>query len=194
MNPNDEIEREIEEEEQEEEEEEKRHEIFKHLQLTCHTIVCMLHEFTTGMHRNRIQYPLSWRPKTSYGYDYIHKILKEDPEEFRQLHRIYPSVFLKLCGIIREKTLLQDTRFICIEEMLATFLLIVGQNSRYCQTRKTFGRSHFTTSKNFNKMLIALNKLSVDMMAKPSPSVSEKIRGSTRFYPYFKVRIIFFGD
>ncbi|KAL5825362.1 hypothetical protein ACOSQ3_021425 [Xanthoceras sorbifolium] len=30
--------------------------------------------------------------------------------------------------------------------MLATFLLIVGQNACYCLSRKTFGRSHYTTS------------------------------------------------
>ncbi|KAK1570322.1 hypothetical protein Q3G72_000153 [Acer saccharum] len=70
--------------------------------------------------------------------------------------------------------------------MLGTFLLIVGQNSRYCQTRNTFGRSHFTTSNNFNKILKALNTIATEMMAKPGPTVPAKIRESTRFYPYFK--------
>ena len=53
---------------------------------------------------------------------------------------MYSSVFWKLYNIIREKTLLQDTRFISVKEMLASFLLIVGQNSQYCVVRKTFGR------------------------------------------------------
>ncbi|KAL5762226.1 hypothetical protein ACOSP7_018490 [Xanthoceras sorbifolium] len=34
--------------------------------------------------------------------------------------------------------------------MLATFLLIVGQNAHYCLSRKTFGRSHYTTSRTCN--------------------------------------------
>ncbi|KAL5754519.1 hypothetical protein ACOSP7_022739 [Xanthoceras sorbifolium] len=34
--------------------------------------------------------------------------------------------------------------------MLATFLLIVGQNARYCLSRKTFGRSHYTIICNFD--------------------------------------------
>ena len=76
--------------------------------------------------------------------------------------------------------MLQDTRFICIEEMLATFLLTVGQNSRYCLISKTFERSHFTTSQNFNKVLRALNTIAVDLMAKPGVAVPEKIRESTR--------------
>ncbi|XP_048447280.1 uncharacterized protein LOC125480434 [Pyrus x bretschneideri] len=99
---------------------------------------------------------------------------------------MYPYVFLKLCSIIREKTQLQDTRFICVEEMLATFLIIVGQNAQYRLTRETFERSHFATSKNFIGVLKALNTIAPDLMVKPAPTVPTKIRESTRFYPYFK--------
>nr|GMC62974.1 Putative nuclease HARBI1 [Ipomoea batatas] len=70
--------------------------------------------------------------------------------------------------------------------MVATFLLTVGQNSRYCHTRETFYRSHFATSKNFNKVLKALNTIAPEMMVKPSFTVPTRIRESTRFYPYFK--------
>ncbi|KAL2476160.1 putative harbinger transposase-derived nuclease [Abeliophyllum distichum] len=72
--------------------------------------------------------------------------------------------------------------------MLATFLLTVGQNSRYCLTRKTFGRAHSTSSRNFNKVLKAFNTISSDMMVKPGSTVPSKIRESTRLYPYFKGR------
>ncbi|KAL5835033.1 hypothetical protein ACOSQ3_014621 [Xanthoceras sorbifolium] len=70
--------------------------------------------------------------------------------------------------------------------MFGMFLLIVGQNSRYCQTSDTFSRSHFTASKNFNKILKALNTIALELIAQPSPTVSAKIKESTRFYPYFK--------
>ena len=101
---------------------------------------------------------------------------------------MYPDVFLKLCIIIRENTPLEDTRYICVEEMLATFLLIVGHNDRYCNVRQRFGRSHFGTSQNI--ILKAWNTIAPQMMVKPGAAVPSKIRGSTRFYPYFKV--IFF--
>ncbi|KAL2465736.1 putative harbinger transposase-derived nuclease [Abeliophyllum distichum] len=58
--------------------------------------------------------------------------------------------------------------------MLATFLLTVGQNSRYCLTRKTFGRAHSTSSRNFNKILKALNTIASDMMVKPGSTVPSK--------------------
>lgn len=178
---------EMEEEIQDEKEEEELHETIRYSLRSIEGNLCKLNEFIYNMYNNRIQHSLSRRPKTSIGYDYVHKILQDNPANFRQVYRMYPDVFLKLCTIIREKTLLEDTRFICVEEMLAVFLLTVGQNSRYCVAQETFSRSHFTTSRNFNKVLRALNIIAVDMMAKPGSTVPQRIRESTRFYPYFKV-------
>ena len=53
-----------------------------------------------NMYNNQVQHPLSRRPKTSIGYDYVHRILNEEPTNFRQVYRMYPDVFLKLCNII----------------------------------------------------------------------------------------------
>ncbi|KAH6781164.1 hypothetical protein C2S52_012401 [Perilla frutescens var. hirtella] len=113
-------------------------------------------------------------------------MIEGDPQSFRQLYRMYPDVFLKLCSIIRDKTPLQDTRHICVEEMVATFLIIVGHNDRYCNVRQRFSRSHFATSQNFNKVLKALNMIASDMMVKPSTSTPAKIQDCTRFMPFFK--------
>lgn len=186
---------ETEEEEMEEEElDQSLYDTIRYSLMGVKAIMYVLNELVVNIGRQRLQRPLTRQPKTTSGYDYIRKILNEDPTHFRQVYRMYPDVFLKLCSIIREKTVLHDTRFICIEEMLAIFLLNVGQNSRYCLVRKTFGRSHFTISQCFNKILRALNTIAVDMMAKPKSTVEEKIRESTRFYPYFKVsdEIIYF--
>ncbi|CAL9024076.1 unnamed protein product [Prunus brigantina] len=70
--------------------------------------------------------------------------------------------------------------------MLAAFLQIVGQNSRYFVIRKTFGRSQFATSENFHKVFRALNTIASELLGKPGSGVPSKIRESTRFYPYFK--------
>ncbi|RZC19189.1 hypothetical protein D0Y65_006132 [Glycine soja] len=70
--------------------------------------------------------------------------------------------------------------------MLASFLQIVGQNTRYCVIRNTFGRLQFATSENFHKILKALNSLAPDLMVRPGSTMPAKIRESTRFYPYFK--------
>lgn len=138
--------------------------------------------------KDYIEYPIR-RPITRIGYDYIHNVLREDPQHFRQLYRMFPDVFLKLCKLIRDTTHLKDTRFICVEEMVATFLITVGQNSRYCHTIDTFKRSKFATSTNFHKVLRAINTIAPSLMAKPNLVVASKIRESTRFYPYFKVYV-----
>ncbi|KAH6825318.1 nuclease HARBI1-like protein [Perilla frutescens var. hirtella] len=109
-----------------------------------------------------------------------------DPQSFRQLYRMYPDAFVKLCSIIRDKTPLEDTRHICVEEMVATLLIIVGHNDRYCNIRQRFSRSHFATSQNFNKVLKALNTIAPDMMVKPSTAIPAKIQESARFMPFFK--------
>lgn len=89
------------------------------------------------------------------------------------------------------KTGLRDTRNTCIEEMVATFLLIVGQGSKYGSTKDTFKRSKFTISENFHKVLCVLNTLAPDLMVKHEVTTAAKISESTRFYPYFKVHIKF---
>ena len=91
---------------------------------------------------SQIQCPIK-KPTTRLGNEYIQNVLKEDPEHFWSLYRMYPDVFLDLCTIIREKTSLRDTRWISVEEMLATFLLIVGQSTRYILPRDVFKRSSF---------------------------------------------------
>ncbi|KAH1233962.1 hypothetical protein GmHk_09G026284 [Glycine max] len=154
--------------------------------MAIYALIDILNQFLNMMRGEHIERPLTRRQITSRGYDYIHKALNDDPAIFRQVYKMYPDVFRKLCTIIREKTPLEDTRFICVEEMLASFLQIVGQNTRYCVIRNTFGRSQFATSENFHKILKALNSLAPDLMVRPDSTVPAKIRESTRFYPYFK--------
>lgn len=103
---------------------------------------------------------------------------------------MYPYMFSKLCAIIRESTLLKDTWYICVEEMVATFLIIVDHNDRYGNVRERFGRSHLATSQNFNKTLKALNTIAPIMMVKPGSAVPSNIRWNTKFYPFFKVLFV----
>ncbi|CAL9231610.1 unnamed protein product [Arabidopsis halleri] len=79
-----------------------------------------------------------------------------------------------------------DRRNVSVEEMLATFLFIVGQNSRYIQAQDRFKRSRFSISTSFNTILKVLKALAPSYMAKPGSAVPTKIKDSTRFYPYFK--------
>ena len=76
--------------------------------------------------------------------------------------------------------------------MIASFLLAVGQNSRYCYTRCTFKRSKFAINKKFHKVLRALNQISPSFMAMAGSGTPQKIKESTKFYPYFKTSCLLF--
>ncbi|EOA25794.1 hypothetical protein CARUB_v10019161mg [Capsella rubella] len=86
------------------------------------------------------------KPATRLGHEYIQKALvEEDRDTFRRLYRNIQKYFLKLCSIFRLEMGLKDTRYVSVEEMLATFLFIVGKNSRYIQLEDRFQRSRFST-------------------------------------------------
>ena len=94
---------EMEEEEMEVERGEKLDEFKKYLFVTGKEILCVMNKLVLDMHQERVQRPLFRQSITSSGYEYTHKILNEDPKHFRQIYRMYPNVFLKLCNIIRER-------------------------------------------------------------------------------------------
>ena len=83
---------------------EKLDQFKKYLFVTVKAILCRLNKLILDIHQECVQRPLSRQPITSSGYKYTRKILKEDLEHFRQIYRMYPKVFLKLCNILRERT------------------------------------------------------------------------------------------
>lgn len=176
------------------EEDEEFYKALRILLTAIQAVIYVLYNLVPNISDERIRRPLTRRPVTSNGYIYMNKLLDGDPHIFRDVYRMYPEVFRKLCVIIQEKTPLRSTRYICVEEMLATFLLVVGQNNRYSEPRMVFERSHFTVSRSFNKILKSLNTIAPVFMAKPPlpDTTPPNIRESTRFYPFFKVRNVSF--
>ncbi|KAK2658981.1 hypothetical protein Ddye_005514 [Dipteronia dyeriana] len=165
------------------------YEAIKILVMSVQAVIHVANELRVIEAGRQIEHPLNPRRiNNAFGYKYIHRALNDDPTIFRKVYRMYPDVFHKLCNILREKTHLEDTRLICIEEMLGQFLQIIDQNHRYCIIRNNFPRSQFATSEVFHKMLKTLNTLSKDMIAKLGLVVPAKIRENTKFFPYFKLR------
>jgi len=130
------------------------------------------------------------KPTTRLGHEYIQNVLVEDRDHFRHLYRMYPEAFLKLCSIFRVTIGLRDTRIdsFSVEEIFATFLFIVGKNSRYIQAQDRLKRSRVSIRTSLNTILKVLSALAPSYMAKPRLAVLTKIKDSKQFYPYFKVR------
>ncbi|KAG9447057.1 hypothetical protein H6P81_013185 [Aristolochia fimbriata] len=118
---------------------------------------------------------------------YMRRALSVDhPKNFWSRYRMTPIAFMKLCKILRSKSLLKDTRAIPIEEQLGMFLLTIGQNQRYCVMQKRFRRSSWTISSHFNKVLDAIVMLNDEYMSSISTATPLNIQSSHRYYPYFK--------
>ncbi|XBH65338.1 hypothetical protein VPH35_118952 [Triticum aestivum] len=66
------------------------------------------------------------------------------------------------------------------------FLHVVGHNQRFRVIHNTFRRSTETISRYFKQVLYAVGELREEMIRRPSGQTPPKIRGSPRWYPYFK--------
>ena len=69
------------------------------------------------------------------------------------------------------------------------FLHVVGHNQRFRVIHNTFRRSMETISRYFRQVLYVVGELRGEMIRRPSSQTPPKIRGSPRWYPYFKVSI-----
>jgi hypothetical protein len=67
------------------------------------------------------------------------------------------------------------------------FLHTIGHNLRNRVVATNCGRSFYTVSIYFRKVLHAIGELRNDYIRPPSLEIPEKIAGNHRFDPYFKV-------
>ena len=95
--------------------------------------------------------------------------------------------FYNLCNLFRDRKLLEDNIHTCIEEQLATFLLVFGHNHRFRAMKPIFRRSIEVISRYFKVVLYAIGELRDEMIHPPSNEVHPKVLHSRHFYPYFKI-------
>ena len=103
--------------------------------------------------------------------------------------RMKRAPFARLVETFRSRGLLQDNIDTSVEEQVAMFLHVVGHNQRFRVIHNTFRRSMETISRYFKQVLFAVGELRGEMIRRPSGQTPPKIRGSPRWYPYFKVSI-----
>lgn len=113
-------------------------------------------------------------------YDMVYIDDKTCIEEVRMDRR----TFTKLCSMLREFGKLKDTRHINVDEMVAMFLSVLGQNETMRRLKNKLKRSLETISRVVNLVLARVMILS-DKLLKAPEAVSE---ASTDYrWKYFKV-------
>lgn len=118
---------------------------------------------------------------------FMTELLNAHDDFCREMLRMDKHVFHKLCGILRQRSMLRDTSGVMIEEQLAIFLNIIGHNERNRVIQERFQHSGETISRHFNNVLKAIKSLSREVLQPPHLTTPPEIFNSNRFYPYFKV-------
>ncbi|KAJ9174410.1 hypothetical protein P3X46_013056 [Hevea brasiliensis] len=105
----------------------------------------------------------------------------------RDILRMGPVAFAEFCGKLRATGLLKDFRRATVEEQVAKFLQILGQNFRNRALGFFFHRSGETISRHFHNVLRAVVALEAEFLNQPTGAdVHPQILNNNRFYPYFK--------
>ena len=135
-------------------------------------------------------------PRITYGpmherdrirFDYLNQKIWQSDVLCKNMLRFERAAFFRLCGILRDRNLLEDSPHLSVEQQLAMFLHTIGHNLRNRVVSANFGRSYGTTSIYFRKALHAIGELRNDYIRPPSLETPAKIAGNHRFDPYFKV-------
>ncbi|XP_059627200.1 protein ALP1-like [Cornus florida] len=99
---------------------------------------------------------------------------------------MYPEVFRTLCSTLKGIGL-KDSKFLTVYEQVAIFLLTLSHNQRNRVVAERFQHFTETISRHFHAVLHAVCQLGTHIIAPSNFSmIPNKIRESSRFYPYFK--------
>ncbi|KAI9911524.1 hypothetical protein PsorP6_009896 [Peronosclerospora sorghi] len=106
----------------------------------------------------------------------------------RDSNRMKVEVFQNLCESLQNRHSLQATRGVDVDEQVAIFLFICGQNASSRLTQERFQHSGDTTHWHFNRVLQALVELHTAVVTMPTAydPVSADIARSRKFFPYFR--------
>ncbi|KAM0822841.1 hypothetical protein ACQ4PT_071256 [Festuca glaucescens] len=135
------------------------------------------------------------RPRITYGpmherdqqrIDYLNSKIWQCDVTCRNMLRFERAPFFRLCGILRERGLLENSPHLCVEQQVAMFLHTVGHNLRNRDVATNFCRSFGTISIYFRRVLHAIGQLRNEYIRAPSMETPTKIAGNHRFDPYFK--------
>ena len=138
---------------------------------------------------------ISRKKKISYSMSSQRERVREEvmyrlrnSETSRNIIRMGPQTFLKLCDMLEREGGLRPTRWSSVEEQVAKSLYILTHNAKNREVNFWFRRSGETISRHLHQVLKAILELEEKFIIQPDGStIPLEISTSTRFYPYFKV-------
>jgi hypothetical protein len=119
--------------------------------------------------------------------DYLNNKIWHSDVTCTNMLRFERAHFFRLCGILRDRELLQNSTRLCVEQQVALLLHTIGHNLRNRVVATNFGLSFGKINIYFRHVLHAICELRNDYIKPPSMETPTKIAGNHRFHPYFKV-------
>ncbi|XP_048604892.1 uncharacterized protein LOC106349585 [Brassica napus] len=99
------------------------------------------------------------------------------------------EAFIRLCEVLEKKYGLQESLNIKVDESVAIFLVLCGQNDTQHDIGLRFGHAQETIGRKFHHVLGAMVKLAVDYLrprtASEFEAISNSLQGDKRYWPYF---------
>ncbi|KAL3747530.1 hypothetical protein ACJRO7_016338 [Eucalyptus globulus] len=127
------------------------------------------------------------RDSSLSGAQWIMEVLHGHSDRVYEAFRMERHVFLNLCGLMKEKGWLEDTRYIGVDEQIGIFLSMICHKNSNRDLCERFQHSGQTISKYFTKVLQAVLKLAKEIIIPHSfDVVPQEILMDPKHKRYFK--------
>ncbi|KAI3715589.1 hypothetical protein L6452_22575 [Arctium lappa] len=164
--------------------------LFRTEQLAVVHLVCLVvHYIIHRTRQNRNEISLPTRDMRLHRQRVRDEMLSSlsSSGKCREIIRMSETAFKILCQKLKNEGGLRPTRRMSVEEQVARFLHIVGNDLRNRFVSWFYRRSGSTTSRHFHRVLNAIISLEDQYLIQPNGDrVPKEIQEQRRFYPFFK--------
>ncbi|XP_033137037.1 putative nuclease HARBI1 isoform X1 [Brassica rapa] len=123
------------------------------------------------------------------GWRRVQRFMNDSEVQCYEILRMNQATFNSLCKILSEKYQLEETCHVYLEESVAMFLEMVGQDLSVRALAERYQHSSDTVNRKIDEVLSSLLKLAADIV-KPErdefASASPILVDDPRYYPFFK--------
>ncbi|XP_062112027.1 uncharacterized protein LOC133823358 [Humulus lupulus] len=120
------------------------------------------------------------------GKDFVRELLGGRERTCYELLQMDKNVFIELCTCLKQKEYIKDTWEIKVEEAVAIFLIIIGQNVGMRLIADRFQHLLEIIDRHFHLTLKVICKLGQYIIRPTQSSLPSHIVNSSKYYPWFQ--------
>ncbi|XP_076929423.1 uncharacterized protein LOC143593798 [Bidens hawaiensis] len=122
------------------------------------------------------------------GHAYTQELLHGSSTQCHEIMRLSRDTFVLLCNHFKQKSWLQSSSAISVEEKLAMFLTVLGHNERFRMVKRRFQHSTETIHRCFHEVLNAMMNFAREVIVPTSSNAIANTSASHR-----RLKLIFPG-